>query len=371
MKRTIFLLTICFSALLSKAQNTLTLHASIKGMEAGQWIYLHPMSNSLQVDSAQTSAGGFQITVSIPEGQGDAYIVKIGQKYTENSMMIVFLDKGMVEIKGEGPLFKEAKLSGNPAVKDYNDYKEFTGNNPGLKGRSDLYKKANELYAKHDSIGLATLEPELNKIDSIDRALTKQWIGGHTASPISAFLISFNLGRESLDEKEALLAKLAPAAKDNAPAKRIANSIRINNLTGIGKTALDFTQNDTLGKPVSLKDFRGKFVLVDFWASWCVPCRGENPNVVAAFQKYKGRNFTVLSVSLDQPNGKEKWLKAIHDDHLDWTHVSDLKFWNNAVAKQYDINSIPSNLLLDPEGKIIAKDLHGEELSAKLAKVLP
>jgi peroxiredoxin len=371
MKKSITFAIICLSVLLVKAQNKLTLHAFIKGLEAGQWVYVNPMGNSLQKDSAQTSAGGFQITLSSPEGQGDAYIVKIGQKYTDNSVMITYLDKGMVEINGEGPLFKEAKLSGSPSVKDYNDYKDFTGNNPLLKGRAELYKKANELYANKDSAGLAALEPELNKMDSTDKALTKQWIGQHPASPVSAYLISSRLGRLSLDEKEAMLSRLSPAAKENAPAKRIANSIRINNLTGIGKTALDFTQNDTLGKPVSLKDFRGKYVLVDFWASWCVPCRGENPNVVAAWQKYKDRNFTVLSVSLDQPNGKEKWLKAIHDDHLDWTHVSDLKFWNNAVAKQYDINSIPANLLLDPEGKIIAKDLHGEELSNQLAKVLP
>ncbi|HWK07637.1 MAG TPA: TlpA disulfide reductase family protein [Puia sp.] len=370
MKKTIAFTAICLSALVTKAQNQLTLHASIKGMEAGQWVYVNPMGNSLQKDSAQTSAGGFQMTLSIPEGQGDAYIVRIGQKYTDNSMLIAYLDKGTVEINGDGPLFKEANLSGNPSISAYNDYKEFTAKDPVLKGRSELYKKANELYTKHDSAGLAALQPELNKVDSIDKVLTKQWIGLHPASPVSAFLIAFTLGRLPLDDKEALLAKLSPAAKDNAPAKRIANSIRINNLTGIGKTALDFTQNDTLGKPVSLKDFRGKYVLVDFWASWCVPCRGENPNVVAAFQKYKDRNFTVLSVSLDQPNGKEKWLKAIHDDHLDWTHVSDLKFWSNAVAKQYDINSIPANLLLDPEGKIIAKDLHGEELSKELAKVL-
>ena len=371
MKKTIAFTAICCSALLSSAQNQVSLHATIKGMEAGQWVYLSPMSNSLQTDSVQTTAGGFQATIPILEGEGDAYIVKIGRKYTDGSMALLYLDKGAVELKGEGPLLKDVRSSGSKSIQDYNDYKEFTTKDPVLKGRAELYRKANELYAKKDSAGLAALEPELNRTDSIDKALTKQWIGQHPASPISAFLLGYNLGRLPLDEKETLLAKLSPAAKDNGPAKRLLNSIRINNLTGIGKTALDFTQNDTLGKPVSLKDFRGKYVLVDFWASWCVPCRAENPNVVSAFQKYKDRDFTVLSVSLDQPNGKEKWMKAIHDDHLEWTHVSDLKFWNNAVAKTYDINSIPSNLLLDPEGKIIAKDLHGEELGETLAKVLP
>jgi thiol-disulfide isomerase/thioredoxin len=133
---------------------------------------------------------------------------------------------------------------------------------------------------------------------------------------------------------------------------------------------MEFTQNDTLGNPVSLSSFKGKYVLVDFWASWCGPCRAENPNVVKTYQKFQNKNFTILSVSLDRPGQKERWLKAIHDDGLTWTHVSDLKFWDNAVAKQYGIRAIPQNLLLDPSGKIIAKNLRGEELAEKLGAVL-
>jgi len=145
--------------------------------------------------------------------------------------------------------------------------------------------------------------------------------------------------------------------------------IDIAKKTGIGNYAIDFTQNDTLGKPVSLSSFKGKYVLVDFWASWCGPCRRENPNVVKVFNKFKDKNFTILSVSLDQPTGREKWMKAIHDDGLTWTHVSDLKYWDNAVAKQYAIRAIPQNFLIDPQGKIIAKNLRGEDLDLKLTEV--
>ena len=122
------------------------------------------------------------------------------------------------------------------------------------------------------------------------------------------------------------------------------------------------------GKPVSLKDFRGKYVLIDFWASWCGPCRMENPNVVEAYNKYSKKNFTVLGVSLDRE--RNAWLKAIKDDKLTWTQVSDLKFWDNAVAKLYRISSIPQNILVDPNGKIIARNLRGEELQSKLAELL-
>jgi peroxiredoxin len=136
----------------------------------------------------------------------------------------------------------------------------------------------------------------------------------------------------------------------------------------VGTLAADFTQNDTANIPVKLSQFKGKYVLVDFWASWCRPCRQENPNVVEAYKAYKDKNFTVLGISLDQ--SKESWVKAINDDKLSWTHTSDLKYWSNEVAQLYQIQSIPANMLIDPDGKIIGKNLRGEELQAKLKELL-
>jgi thiol-disulfide isomerase/thioredoxin len=138
----------------------------------------------------------------------------------------------------------------------------------------------------------------------------------------------------------------------------------------MGQTAPEFTLPDVNGKAISLNSFRGKWVLVDFWASWCRPCRMENPNVVAAYQQFKNKNFTVLGVSLDREDGKEDWIKAIKDDRLEWTQVSELKFWNSIVVPMYNIEGIPYNVLVDPQGKIVAENLRGPDLAKKLQAVL-
>lgn len=161
---------------------------------------------------------------------------------------------------------------------------------------------------------------------------------------------------------------LAPAVRESLYGKMVAQNVADAKVGSIGSLAMDFSQNDPDGKPVKLSSFRGKYVLVDFWASWCGPCRGENPNVVAAYNRFKDRNFTVLGVSLDRE--KDPWVQAIRDDRLDWTHVSDLKFWDSQVVPLYHIEGIPFNVLLDPEGKVIASNLRGPAMEQTLEKAL-
>ena len=162
-------------------------------------------------------------------------------------------------------------------------------------------------------------------------------------------------------ELEEVLNKLSEKYPDNTGLAEQRKSLQKNQ-------APDFSLPDTSGKMIALSSLRGKYVLVDFWASWCKPCRQENPNVVAAFNQFKNKNFTILGVSLDA--NKDAWLAAIQQDGLVWNHVSDLKYWNNAAAVLYGIQSIPFNLLLDPEGNIIAEDIRGPELFSTLNKVL-
>lgn len=159
------------------------------------------------------------------------------------------------------------------------------------------------------------------------------------------------------------------ALKESPVGKGILFSMASNLHTKIGAVAIDFEQNTPAGKPVKLSSFKGKYVLVDFWASWCGPCREENPNLVSAYKKFNAKGFEILGVSLDQPGERARWVDAIKQDNLVWTQVSDLKGWDNEAAKAYGIKSIPSSFLLDPSGRIIGKDLRGKELNSKLAEI--
>lgn len=211
-----------------------------------------------------------------------------------------------------------------------------------------------------NAVFLGNAENVLKEGYNIDSLVTK-----YPDSPAAAyFLYRYFTYQLPLDQLKATRAKLSPALAD-CPYVRDLDAIitRLENVQ-IGKTAPEFTLPDTAGVEVSLSDFRGKYVLLDFWASWCPPCRRENPNVVKAYQEYKDRNFTIIGISLDQ--NKAKWMKAIQDDELTWTHVSDLKYWDSEIPALYGVRGIPSNVLLDPDGVIIAKNITGEELHAQL-----
>ncbi|RZK28678.1 MAG: TlpA family protein disulfide reductase, partial [Hymenobacter sp.] len=167
-----------------------------------------------------------------------------------------------------------------------------------------------------------------------------------------------------------LFQALAPSLRNSPQGQVIQEQLARLQRTAIGVLAPEFSLPDPSGKLVKLSDLRGQYVLVDFWASWCVPCRAENPHVAKAYAAYRDQHFTVVSISLDGPSGRAAWLKAIQDDGLTWPQVSNLRGFNTEVSQQYAISAIPQNFLLDPQGRIIAKNLRGDALPHKLAQVL-
>lgn len=359
----------CSLASLTALSQEAVVEGKIKGLPDGTKVYLRAFNAAGRGDSAVARGGAFRIKTTVPEE--DIYLLSAGNdRMARHSAVLIYLEPGSLKVRGNGPMMKDVKFEGPAYAKDLNSLAALNST-PVFEERAALAEKMNEAYKIKDTLALRALQPDYERLDSVIRGVYENWIDGHRASPVSAMALSFFVRYRDMDKLEQRLKTLAPSAKENAMARKLQHSVDAAKATAIGKVAPDFTQNDTLGRPVSLRDFRGKYVLIDFWASWCVPCRHENPAVVKAFQRFKDKNFTVLGVSLDRKGDKDKWIKAIHDDNLTWTHVSDLNWWDNAVSRQYDIRSIPANYLLDPEGRIIGKNLRGEALEKKLEEVLP
>lgn len=228
---------------------------------------------------------------------------------------------------------------------------------------SDLQKKDPRFM---DSL-MSCIKKSWAKRDSLKYAFIKKY-------PQSYFsleaLIELSGNDIDVQKIEPLFAKLSAPLRNSKEGLAFAKRLYDKGPTSVGAYAPDFEQPDAQGNKVKLSDFKGRYVLLDFWASWCGPCRAENPEVVKAFTTYKDRSFTVLGISLDKEDKREAWQQAIIKDGLVWTQVADLKGWDNSAAKLYDVRAIPQNYLIDPTGKIVAKNLRGEALHAKLKELL-
>ena len=277
--------------------------------------------------------------------------------------LYLFVEPSVISIQGNKDSVNTARVSGSSSNQDFAEFNRTF--NP-------LFMRAQELAQKingGDPDPTGALRNEYANLMRTMQDRTDAFVDGHNQSVVAAFAtMVMTQVTEDVFVTEERFKSLSPTVQQSYFGKMLQQHIADGKIGAVGTDAIDFTQNDTTGTPVSLSSFRGKYVLVDFWASWCKPCRMENPNVVEAYRKYQSKNFTVLGVSLDR--ARDPWLQAIKDDRLTWTHVSDLKFWNNEAAAKYRISSIPQNFLVGPDGKIIARNLRGEDLQQRLATLL-
>lgn len=353
---------------------------SLKGdMKLGQpvdWVYIRyspKTGEDLVNDSFQTKDGSFTYKGKIAEPTLATFVVKYmpqpGEARAKREVASLFLEpKNMTLVVRDS--LKALSLSGSAAHADYDRLQKEA--QPYIDRINPLYEPYTLARKEGRRADMKKLERSMEDIDAEMRQnVYSAFVKSHPKSPVAVYALR-QAASWDFDPAvvEPMFASLPSAARQWPSAVAFQKEIETAKKTAVGVQAMDFTQADTLGNAVSLSSFKGKYVFVDFWASWCGPCRVENPDVVKAFQKFKDKNFTILGVSLDREGQKERWMKAIHDDNLTWTHVSDLKYWDNAVAKQYGIRAIPQNFLLDPSGRIIARNLSGEELEVKLGEIL-
>jgi peroxiredoxin len=277
------------------------------------------------------------------------------------------LDKGNIDII-IGDQLSKAKITGSKANDDIVRYTE--GQAPAMAKINALNEAAQHQQEKKvpvDSIIRMYHEP-LKEAGKELAIYQRSFISKNPDAFVSLLLIP-EVARASNDffEAEVMLNKLNAGVKGGPAAKAIIGYINSEKKTSVGAYAPEFSMTDTAGKAIPLSSLKGKYVLLDFWAAWCKPCRDENPNVVKSYNTFKNKGFTVLGVSLDKE--RRDWLKAIKTDNLTWQHVSDLKFWQNEAAIIYGVTGIPRNFLLDPKGKIIGRDLRGPDLTDKLNEI--
>ena len=362
------LLTIMSAMLLTSvsAQNGYTITGTAEGTVKGDTIFLCEMQGwfaMVPLDTAIVKKGTFEFTGQF-DGCTHRYLLAM-HKGENVATAAILLENAPISVQ----MFKDEKkniIVGGPSARLWDEYERGA-------------KEFDDRMAADWSVCLDTLVAEDNKIKerllvntySADRKnYTKRFMLQHIGTPVADYLLAQTQSDFTKEEQEQLLKLFGQQKQQFYVYKGIMAQRAIDQRTGIGAQFTDFSMPDPKGKMISVSDYvkKNKYTLIDFWASWCGPCRAEMPTVVKAYDLYHAKGFEVVGVSLD--NNKEAWIKAIDQLKMPWPHMSDIKGWGCAGAALYNVKGIPANVLIDQQGKIVAKNLRGQDLLDKMAELL-
>ncbi len=344
-------------------KKTFTVHIEIVGADIEMLTFQQRKDGDwVKTDSVMLTDGKASYTgaIDLPEMY---YVFLDGQR----NFIPLFLERGEVFVSADVQSLDKPVVIGSASHTVYESFNESLALfDEKAKTLSDQYRAARE---GGDEITMKKIIDEYDLLDDLKSESIKEFALKTNNSVVAPFAMITYSYMFDLDALEAVSNALNPFISSSIYTVALNERIRVLKSVAVGQPFVDFTLNDPEGNPVSLASVaNGNYVLVDFWASWCVPCRVENPNVVEAYNSFHDKGFEVFGVSFDKSH--DKWIQAVEDDKLTWTHVSDLQFWSSTAGKLYGVKSIPHSVLLDREGIIIAKNLRGQELQDKLAELL-